>query len=190
MRRGLRPCSRGFTLLELVLVMIIACTALAIAAPMLRGWRAGAALRNVGDQFLTLTRYARSQAIVDAVKYSIDIDTRNGTFQLVKESAGQSQQSQVVVQPLTAGNQKISLPGDLGKVYHVPEGGKMELTVQTNPLVQDQNEKTEAIYFYPTGRTQMTRVRISDGQGYELEIVCESATEDFYLKYEGTVRNR
>jgi hypothetical protein len=36
----------------------------------------------------------------------------------------------------------------------------------------------------------MTRVRISDGQGYELEIVCESATEDFYLKYEGTVRNR
>jgi prepilin-type N-terminal cleavage/methylation domain-containing protein len=39
-----RSTSRGFTLLELVVVMMIIATVLAMAAPSLRGWHKGAML--------------------------------------------------------------------------------------------------------------------------------------------------
>src|SRR5215475_2100789 len=78
----------GFTLLELVLVMLIACTALAIAAPKMSGWSNAGKLRNLADQFITLTRYARTNAISEATIYRIQIDTQGGKFWLMKRASG------------------------------------------------------------------------------------------------------
>ena len=40
------PRQSGFTLLELILVMVIICTALALAAPSLNGWARGSKMRD------------------------------------------------------------------------------------------------------------------------------------------------
>jgi prepilin-type N-terminal cleavage/methylation domain-containing protein len=167
-----RICQSAFTLLELVLVMVIICVAVAMAAPSLSNWSRGGKLRNSGDQFLTLIRYGRSQAISDAVKYRIEFHTSDGQYQLKKQQ----------------GTDFVTIPGDLGKVISVPDGGKLELTVTTNAALKDDSDNKESIDFYPNGRTQAATVRIADGKGYEIEITCDSPAEDFSVRYEGTTR--
>ena len=68
MGRRTRKASVAFTLLELVLVLVVLSTALAVAAPSMRGWSKGSTLRDAGDQFLAVARWARSQAVAGAKK--------------------------------------------------------------------------------------------------------------------------
>src|SRR6185503_3394053 len=79
----------GFTLWELILVMVIITLALAMAAPSLGGWGRAAKLRDTGDQFLAVTRWARSQAIADAQIYRLNLDTSAGTYWLTTQQGEQ-----------------------------------------------------------------------------------------------------
>ena len=55
-----RPNHHAFTLLELVLVMVVICTVLAIAAPSMRGWNQGNKLKDAATEFIALTKLART----------------------------------------------------------------------------------------------------------------------------------
>jgi len=54
----------GFTLIELILVLLIISITMALAAPSLRGWSDGAKLRDAGDLFVASAKWARAQAIL------------------------------------------------------------------------------------------------------------------------------
>src|ERR1700744_5175693 len=82
MPRGTRL---GFTLLELVLVMVIIVIALSIVAPKLTGFSRGRQLHDAADQFLSMTRLARSQAATNGTVYRITIDAQNGSYQLTRQ---------------------------------------------------------------------------------------------------------
>ena len=58
---------RGFTLLELILVMVILSTVLAMAAPSLSGFFGSRQTHDTAAQILALTQLARSQAISEGV---------------------------------------------------------------------------------------------------------------------------
>jgi prepilin-type N-terminal cleavage/methylation domain-containing protein len=98
--------SRGFTLLELILVMVILCTALAITAPSLRGWSHGARLRDSAEQFLAAARYAHTQAIAENGAYWITIQD---------------------------GEQFVNVGSDFGRVFTVSEGVRMQVTAPDSP---------------------------------------------------------
>ncbi|MDB4966667.1 MAG: hypothetical protein JWN44_2356, partial [Myxococcales bacterium] len=66
MRRTAPQSRPAFTLLELVLVMLVITIAIAVVAPTLRGWSRGSHLRDTAEQFVTLTRLARTQAASSA----------------------------------------------------------------------------------------------------------------------------
>src|SRR3954471_5099811 len=70
--------SRAFTLLELVMVMVLIVIILSIAAPSLRGWSRGSRLRDATDDFLSLTRYARTQAIAKSAICRVNVDPGSG----------------------------------------------------------------------------------------------------------------
>ena len=68
----------GFTILELVLVLVIMAIVLAIAAPSLQAWRAGSELRYCAEDVVSATHWARSRAICEARTYVLVIDRQNG----------------------------------------------------------------------------------------------------------------
>jgi len=72
----------GFTLLELILVMIIICTMLAVAAPNLRGFFSSRQLNNIADQMSVLCRYAKDQAVNESVTYRFNIDIMENEYWL------------------------------------------------------------------------------------------------------------
>src|SRR4051812_36578627 len=154
-----RRAQHGFTLFELVLVMMIICVALAMAAPQLRGWNQGAKMRDAGDQVLALTKLARAQSIADSSVYRLTVNQDSGVVSLAV------QQGENFVSVGTSVAAPVSMPTDF----------KVELT-------DPENKPLEAIDFYPTGRTQPGKLRITYGDNYIYEIECPSPAEGFAKK--------
>jgi type II secretion system protein H len=162
----------GFTLLELVLVMVIMCTALALVAPSLRGWSHGAELRDAADQFVAITRLARSQAAANSSTYRMVIDSQAGTYKLMQQN----------------GQDFIELGTSWGRAYQLPEGVHIELaknlagaptgnTFANNAAPAPPN----TIDFYATGRTEQVQVRMSSDHGGQFVITCPSPAEGFVI---------
>jgi len=72
----------GFTLTELILVMGLLATVMALATPTLSRFVSGRALQEETRRLLALTCYARSQAISRSLPMELWIDTETGEYGL------------------------------------------------------------------------------------------------------------
>jgi len=139
----------GFTLLELVLVLVVLSVALAMAAPSMQGWSRGSKQRDAAENFLAVTRWARTQAAADARLYRLNIDEQAGKYFLTVQD----------------GQQLVPLGKSMGQEFEVPEGNRIE--------VKDlAGQQLQFLDFYPTGRAQPAIVRITsthDGRVIQLE---------------------
>lgn len=148
----------GFTLLELVLVMMIVCITLAMAAPSLRGWSKGLRLRDEADAFVAVARLARTQAVTTSKPHRLVIDSAAGAYQLMVQE----------------GDQFVALDSGFGRVFQLPDGYRIELRTM-------QQSTDNFIPFYPTGRTQPACVRITSDVGEAVDIACASPAESFEI---------
>jgi prepilin-type N-terminal cleavage/methylation domain-containing protein len=155
----LRPLSCGMTLLELILVMVILSTVLALAAPSLRGFFASRRIDDAAAQILVLTQWARSQAISEGVVYRLNFDTRDCTYWLTAQKAG-------AFEPLDT---------ELGQVYTLPKDIELELEDI------EQVDKDVFLAFSPYGTVTAGLIRLTDRSGRVLEVSCPSVTETFSI---------
>ena len=151
----------GFTLFELLLVMVLACIVLGMVAPSVANWSRGGRLRDATDQFLATARYARTQAVANITTYRITIDSSAGTYQLTMQSAGDF----------------VALGTARGKEIHLPEGVQIQLLEAQQTQQQTNTTSGSSIDFYPTGRTQPAKVRLSSDRGETVDIECPSPAE-------------
>ena len=94
----------GFTLIELILVMALLSTLMAISAPKLSRYFTGRTLNEETRRFLALTRYGRSEAIGRAVTMELWIDPDQGTYGL---------EPQVIIEEATTEYIAFDLADDL-----------------------------------------------------------------------------
>ena len=180
-RRAVRKA--GFTLLELILVMMLAAIVLSLAAPSLRVFANARPIANAAAQFVTLTNYARSQAISEGRTYRLNLDPDKGLFWLTAQEGG-------LFQPLQQ---------EFGRVFSLPEGTKtdwltppagstgmtipgLQLSGQTDTPDASGTDANTSIAFYPDGHTETSDLRLTDRRGNTLNIVCFSPTERFRVE--------
>ena len=155
----------GFSLLELVLVLAVIATMLAIASPTLRNWNRGQQMKHAVIEFMTATQSARTLAISTASVHRLNVDTQNGRFWVTR----------------LVGETFVELGDDLHEMEPLPEHCRIELTKFT--------DNTGAyIDFYPTGRVQPARVRIYAEDGSSSSIECLTPAETFRVVDGGGVR--
>jgi len=149
----------GFTLLELILVMVILSTVLAMAAPSLRCFFASRQTHDAAAQILALTQLARSQAISEGIVYRLNFDTRQRTYWLTAQQAG-------IFEQLKTG---------LGQIFTLPKDMVMEL--------EDIEEQDMDMFlsFTPYGTVTAGTVRLIDRRGRALEVTCPTVTESFSI---------
>lgn len=160
--RGKREHDGGagaFTLLELILIMIILCTVLAMAAPSLRGFFSSHQLNDVAEHLLVMTRYAKIQSVFQGRFYRVNIDEneRRCWISVLSE------------------NQYEPLKHSLGNDFLIPP--EIELTF-------DDVEETGGIYYFefnPQGYSKVGQLRLQDNQGNMLEVSCYSPSEYFEI---------
>jgi type II secretion system protein H len=77
---------RGFTLIELILVMMLLIIMVTIVTPRLMGFFNGRKLDSEVRRFVSLTHYAQSRAVSDGVPMLLWVDPKAGTYGLQQES--------------------------------------------------------------------------------------------------------
>lgn len=79
-RRGDRERVRGFTLIELIVVMLLLAIAAGMVAPRMSTFFRGRALNFEARRLLSLTHYAQSRAVAEGVPVVLWVDPRNSTY--------------------------------------------------------------------------------------------------------------
>jgi type II secretion system protein H len=149
----------GFTLLELILVLVLVSAALAMAAPSLRRFARGRETSDTAAHLVALARLARSQAAAEARVYRLNIDPEAGTYWLTVQEAG------AFVEP----------GRDYGRLFRFPAG--VSVTVQ----MADGTDQTPCIQFYPDGRCDPATIELRDAETRVLQVACPSASERFRI---------
>ena len=143
--------------MELVMVMVVICTVLAMAAPSLRGFFSSRRTTDAAADIVALTQLARSLAASEGRVYRLNLDPQEKTYWLTVQEQGTFE--------------KIST--EFGRVFKLPDG--TSLTWQ-EPVM---GETPGYVQFYPNGITDPVAIRLEGPQGETVDIVCPSATESF-----------
>jgi type II secretion system protein H len=78
--------THGFTLVELLVVLALIATMVALAAPSLSHFFQGRTQDSEVRRFLSLTRYGQSRAVSEGVPMLLWIDTKAGSYGLQQEA--------------------------------------------------------------------------------------------------------
>ena len=76
---------KGFTLIELILVLTILAIIVSVSAPMLSSFFRGRALDSEARRFLSLTRAGQSRAVSDGSPVMLWMDKSQGTYGIEEE---------------------------------------------------------------------------------------------------------
>ena len=151
--------SRGFTLVELVLVLAIIALTFMLAAPELRNFVRGRSAMNTAGMFVATTHFARSQAITDATTYRVNIDVTNGRWWVTMNSA----------------TGYVEIDSAHGQSTSAADGVRIE----TDPGIKAA-DGMQYIEFDPSGRSDPAVVRFVGLQGV-VEVVCETPLDQFHI---------
>ncbi len=148
---------RGFTLIEMILVLLLIAVVAGIVTPNLRNFSAGAKLRDSADQFLALTRLARVQALSTGQVHRVTLDTA-GNRCVVAAEQGEK------LQEISAG---------MDGSFIIPDGVQIQMN-------DPQGTPKNYVQFFPNGRTQPAKLRfsINNGNSY-IDVECVAPAEGF-----------
>lgn len=157
--RRVPPAAGGFTLLELIAVLVLISTVLAIAAPSLRGFARGRQTADAAAHLLALTRLARSRAASWGCCHRLNIDPETGTYWLTMQEGGAF----------------VEIETDFGREYRLPSGVSIAVDEPSA------SEPPWVIEFHPDGRCDAVTIRLTGLRGDVLDVACASASERFRI---------
>jgi prepilin-type N-terminal cleavage/methylation domain-containing protein len=166
--------SAGFTLLELVMVMMLLCVVAAMAVPSFGGFGRGRRVGACAAQLVTLAQYARTQAVTRAETYRLNVDPAGGTYWLTVDRGGGV----------------FERPGEeMGRVFAAPEGVTIAwdgpLPSSSPAGGRQGGTRHPSVDFLPTGRTSaavsllLTDATGGAAGGTVTEVACLSPAEPF-----------
>jgi general secretion pathway protein H len=154
-----RPVEAGFTLLELILVMVVICTMLGVAAPSLRRFFVSRATDDTAARILNLTKLARTLAVTDGEPQRLLVEPAQGACYLTALHHGSE------ARPASS----------LGRPVRLPEGIFVSLEVPGAALARDYVE------FSPDGSAEPAVVTLTDIKGGIVRVSCSAPTEPFTI---------
>ncbi len=191
--RPAHPRAAGFTLLELILVMLIMAILAALLVPSLSGFAAGRRTSHAATLVLSLANYARTQAMAEGTTYRLNFDAGRGTVWLTEQKEG------AFVPPTNPGyDEHFPLPDGVRMTVDVAPGSVVvpiidpnvqTTTAQPTPVfgqaVGTPNSLLQVVHadagtyveVQPGGRIDPCRVHLSDGTGQAVDVGAASATD-------------
>lgn len=162
--------NKGFSLIEMVIVLVIASFILATVTPSLFKSLANLEQRTAINKLTTTLRYARSQAVTMKQPYQVYLDLTSYSYWLAPvegpDPASSSNPAKEIEVPATATPLEAQL-----KIEKVLLGPKKEIT-----------SGTAAIVFYPRGDSSGGEIILKDSYNILHTIVVDPLTGKVKLK--------
>lgn len=182
-----RRARGGFTLLEILLVVVIVGVAAAVAMPMFARSFRGAKLRNSVRLVLTVHRHAQTKAVLGQRYTAILFDTRKGTLEMVDQGqAGEKKdlffgtvgtESGAPPTQMGAGSTGAEAPaGDLPETKPVLER-RLEEGVKIVSFRGGRDiEDIHYVSYYPNGMCEAYQLELGDDEGRTARIRVDAVT--------------
>lgn len=182
-----RRAHGGFTLLEILLVVVIVGVAAAVAMPMFARSFRGAKLRNSVRLVLTVHRHAQTKAVLGQRYTAILFDTRKGTLEMVDQ--GQAGEKKDLFFG-TVGTESGAPPAQMGAVTTGAEAQAGE-TPDLKPVLERRLEEGVTIRsfrggqdiedihyvsYYPNGMCEAYQLELGDDEGRTVRIRVDAVT--------------
>lgn len=151
--------SSGFTLLELVLVMLVLCIIVGMAAPVFYGFAEGRKAEDAAQHFAAIARYARGEAVARGRVVRLNIDAANHSYFVTVQRGAVFER----------------LGEEMGRDFSFPEDVNVECDAPTQPDGQ-------YIEFQPTGRCDPANLHFIGPNNRTVLVACLSATELFQVQ--------
>lgn len=159
-QRGQRQ--RGFTLVELIVVMVLLLIVASMVAPRMSSFFRGRALSSEARRMLSLINHAQSRAVAEGIPILLWIDTRTGTYGLEAQEShagGEGRQLIFTAEPsLTleatvaadlpaseTDDERLGLPEGLPAIRFNPDGFFDEASVTRVVIRQDADGALELV---------------------------------------------
>ena len=148
--------SRGLTLIEILVALVIIGVAVTLAAPSFTAWLGSSTVKKTARQLVTDLQFAKMKAVAEGVQYRVSFDSASGSY---------------VVQ---RGNASI----DSGSWTTV--GIERRIADKTNPyyakgVTLKQNYPGGVVLFSPLGSSGMGTVKLSTGACTDGTTVCQTS---------------
>jgi len=150
----------GFTLIELILVLVIIGTMLAVVAPRLIGLRDRARLDGQTRTLHAMLGEARTRAMQDAVPWHVVIDRDNHEAWLEQRTTHGDERPQSTVGTVASLDKEIEIEW----VSQLQQGGALI-----------------TITFQPSGVTEPGQLVLIDDRDVQTALTCASYTEGFRI---------
>jgi Tfp pilus assembly protein FimT len=152
--------ARGFTLLELIVILLLIGLAVGIAAPSIKGFFASRQTSDTALGMLAITQWCRSDAIAQGRRDRLNLGEGGLTFFVTVEKAGE-----------------FAAPdGEAGQLVTLPDGA--HASFRLSPGV---DALPTFIQFYPSGRSDATTVEITGKQGDVYLLTSAAPTEAYHI---------
>ena len=187
--------SKGFTLIEVMIVLALIAILSSIAMPSLRGFAASTRLKSTAHAIRDMLNFARDMAITERAAHLVVFDltanrywlASNETFNLADPStpsAASSPSLQPAQQPTagqgTTASSQRTFPLRANAILGIPQ--KRDHNVSLARMITNHNFQTieidtgvDYVYFSPTGSSEDTVLYIQDQRGKAMSITVENS---------------
>jgi type II secretion system protein H len=159
---------RGFTLIELILVMALLTIVISLTAPKLSRFFHGRTLDSEARRLLALTRSGQSRAVSEGMPMDLWVDTEQGTFGLAAEASYEASDPKAVDFALDSGLQLEVVRKTVVAPVTTTMNRNQRVTTASVPRVNLVHATLPTIRFLPDGSLgeaspQMLHLASSDG---------------------------
>jgi type II secretion system protein H len=165
--------SRGFTLIELIVVLVIISLMMALVTPRLIGSLTKMNLKTSAQKISSSLRYARSQAVSEQTVYHAVFDFENNSIYIKKENPQDDEDTyfKSEIESAETDNSKSKRSGM--ESYILPEGVVIKKAIIANEeIVSD----LFTIVFYPVGSSSGGSVVLMDEKERQYQINVDFIT--------------
>jgi prepilin-type N-terminal cleavage/methylation domain-containing protein len=168
-----QPGTRGFTLIELILVMALLLITISVVMPAVSRFFGGRKSDSEVKQIVSLMQYGRSRAVSEGAPMMLWVDTGNGKYGL-KEQTGYTDNDTNALDFTVADGLKVDV--DKSIVTQLPANSQTG-RILSGQVSQAKNQQP-AIYFMPDGTINsalsIRGISVQDGAGAPVWIIASS----------------
>ena len=164
----------GFTLLELIIVLIIIGISSALVVPRFIGGMGGLDLKAASGKVAASLRYARSQAVAQKTSYTAVFDLEQNRLTIRSENGGETEGDDTV----DGGTEENSRE----KRYDLPEGIFFRRVAEEGDRYVEDDTERFAIGFYPSGASDGGEIVIINDRERRYIVAIDVITGSVKLK--------